>query len=76
MKKIITLSICLTIGIKLFSQEVKIKEPEFTGMILLINDSDTFEKLEKQKASAASKADIGAALLGVTKAEGMNIVLE
>ncbi|HRG53576.1 MAG TPA: hypothetical protein PLL00_12135 [Bacteroidia bacterium] len=74
MKRILTLSICLTIGIKLFSQEVKIKEPEFTGMIILVSGGDTFEKLEKQKASAASKADIGAALFGVVKGEGMNIV--
>lgn len=32
------------------------------------------EQLEKQKAASASKADIGAALFGVSKAKGMNTV--
>ena len=61
-------------GIQLFSQEITIAEPEFTGIILLVRGSDSGEQLEKQKAASASKADIGAALFGVSKAKGMNTI--
>jgi hypothetical protein len=56
------------------AQEINIHEPEFTGIILLVKDSNTSEKLEKQKASTGTKADVGAALFGIAKGKGMNIV--
>lgn len=57
-----------------FSQEISVPEPEFTGIVLLVKPDGQAEQLEKQKAASASRADIGAALFGVSKAKGMNMV--
>ena len=74
MKNIIVCFLCLMFEKKIFSQNIKIKEPEFTGVMLLIRDSVSFEKLEKQKAFAGTKTDVGAAIFGVAKGKGLNIV--
>lgn len=57
-----------------FSQEISVPEPEFTGIILLVKPDGQAEQLEKQRAASASKADVGAALFGISKAKGMNTV--
>jgi len=75
MKTIISvLLITFISGFKQLYQEITIAEPEFTGIILIVRGNSSGEQLEKQKAASASKADIGAALFGVSKARGMNIV--
>ena len=51
-----------------FCQDISVPEPEFTGIVLLVKPDGQAEQLEKQKAASASKADIGAALFGVSKA--------
>jgi hypothetical protein len=57
------------------AQNVTNAEPEFVGVALLLGEGDAApQKLEKQKASMASRANVGAAILGIAKAKGMNIV--
>jgi hypothetical protein len=74
MKKLLSIILIISLFGTLQAQDIAIEEPEFTGIILLVKDPNTGEKLEKQKSSNASKADIGAALFGVSKAKGMNVV--
>jgi hypothetical protein len=74
MKKLLSIILIISLFDTLQAQEIAIEEPEFTGIILLVKDPNTGEKLEKQKSSNASKADIGAAIFGVSKAKGMNMV--
>jgi hypothetical protein len=57
-----------------FCQDISVPEPEFTGIVLLVKPDGQAEQLEKQKAASASKAHIGAALFGVSKAKGLNMV--
>ena len=71
---IIIISVALLIGNRNSFEEITVPEPEFTGIILLVRSDDTGEQLEKQKAAASSKANIGAALFGVSKGKGMNMV--
>jgi hypothetical protein len=76
--KFFTLSICFTLFSNLYllsAQNLKVVEPEFVGAIVLVNQDDcTSQKLEKQTASSAAKADIGAALFGVAKGKSINKV--
>ena len=58
-----------------FAQKLTNAEPEFVGQVLLVVDGDTQAKqLEKQKASTATKADIGPAIIHVRSGKGMNVV--
>ncbi len=66
--------VTLLLGNRYSLREISIPEPEFTGIILLVRSDDLGEQLEKQKAASSSKADIGAALFGVSKGKGMNMV--
>jgi hypothetical protein len=68
------ISAALLLGYGYSLREISVPEPEFTGIILLVRSDDSGEQLEKQKAASASKADIGAALFGVSKGKGMNMV--
>ncbi len=75
MKTLISvLLITFILGFKQLYQEITIEEPEFSGIILLVTGETSFEQLEKQKAATATRADIGAALFGVSKGKGMNMV--
>jgi len=74
MKKIVIFFILMLPGVIALSQDITVEEPEFTGIILLVKDSNSSEKLEKQKASSGTKADVGAAIFGIAKGKGMNIV--
>ncbi|WP_162343114.1 hypothetical protein [Cyclobacterium salsum] len=58
----------------LLARQIQVEEPEFSGIVLLMRNDQQAEPLEKQKASSGSKANIGAALFGVAKARGMNLV--
>jgi len=71
MKKINVSAVFLVVFVcQVLCQEISVPEPEFTGIVLSVKA----EQLEKQKAASASKADIGAALFGVSKAKGLNMV--
>jgi hypothetical protein len=74
MKKIILLCIFIISGIAALPQDITIEEPEFTGIVLLVKDNTNAVKLEKQKASSGTKADVGAAIFGIAKGKGMNLV--
>jgi hypothetical protein len=69
---ILILSFAFMLGFQ--QQEITIEEPDFTGIVVMVKSNSSGEQLEKQKAASASKADIGAALFGVSKAKGMNMV--
>src|SRR5690554_971925 len=71
---IVVISVALLLANRNTFEEITVPEPEFTGIILLVRSDDSGEQLEKQKAASASKADIGAALFGVSKGKGMNMV--
>ncbi|MBS1934392.1 MAG: hypothetical protein JST96_10370 [Bacteroidetes bacterium] len=62
----------------LFSQNLKVKEPEFSGQIIYVNDSvGDGQLLEQQKASASTKMS-GAAFIPIagafSKGKGLNVV--
>ena len=59
---------------QVYAQSLTVKEPDFAGIILLIDaDGVNFRKLEKQKVSGEAKQNIAWAILGVAKSKQFNI---
>ncbi|SEJ57187.1 hypothetical protein SAMN05192553_105162 [Cyclobacterium xiamenense] len=74
MKKLLVFFFFLSSLLPLIARQVQVAEPEFSGIVLLVRTEQLGEPLEKQKASTGSKASVGVALFGVSKAKGMNLV--